>query len=128
MNSVNPEIIVPKLTGRYNINEYFNAVLLSKPLSKQATSVIPLLDIPGAIATAWYNPIAIASLNVISLSFFVPSESFANNKAIAVTKNPIPTKKIFLAKTSSSKSLVKYPNNATGIVQTTSNQQYLNSS
>ena len=47
---------------------------------------------------AWNKPIIIASLKVISLSFFVPLEFITNSKANPVIKNPIPTKKMFLDK------------------------------
>ena len=51
-----------KLIGIYNINEYFNAVLLSSPLNKPPIKVDPLLLIPGTTATTWVSPITIESV------------------------------------------------------------------
>ena len=50
--SLTPKIIVPTLTGKYNMNVYFRAVSLFKLQSKQATKTVPLRDIPGTIVTA----------------------------------------------------------------------------
>ena len=50
--SLTPKIIVPTLTGKYNMNVYFRAVSLFKLQSRQATKTVPLRDIPGTIVTA----------------------------------------------------------------------------
>ena len=50
--SLTPKIIVPTLTGKYNMNVYFRAVSLFKLHKRHATKTVPLRDIPGTIVTA----------------------------------------------------------------------------
>ena len=52
ITSFTPNNIDAILTGKYNMNVYLIAVLLSSPLNRDATNTNPLLDIPGTTDTA----------------------------------------------------------------------------
>ena len=71
-------------TGIYNINVYFKESLWFILHNKHPTKVIPDLDNPGIRAIIWNSPIIMASLIVISVSFFNPLEFLTNSKEIAV--------------------------------------------
>ncbi len=88
--SLKPNSVVPRLTGIYNINEYFNAVLLSKSLNNPPISVEPLLLIPGITAITCVIPMKILSRIVKSLSLFFPFMFLTKNKNSDVSRKAIP--------------------------------------
>ena len=91
IKSFTPNIIVPKLIGIYNINEYLRAALLLISLNKAAIKVEPLLEIPGITDIICTSPINIESFQVKSLSSLDPLMFFTKNKNNAVSKKEKPT-------------------------------------
>ena len=112
------------LTGKYNINVYFKAVVLLKLHNKHPTNTVPLLLIPGIMVTASISPIIMASLSVISLSSFEPLIPLTMNNRIAVIINAIA--KYFILYLFSKTSLKRIPVIPTGIVLIIMYKQYLN--
>ena len=115
----------PIETGKYSINEYLIDESLDNPISKHPTKTAPLLLIPGKSATISNNPIIIASLYVISSSFFLPLYLRTINNIIAVIMNATPSN--FGLIKASIWSLNNIPAIAAGILPTTISKQYLKS-
>ena len=84
-------IVVARVMGIYNINEYLKAVSLFRFVIIPPTIVAPLLLIPGKSATTWKNPIINASVFVISFSFLYPFRFLIiyKNIAVIISANPI---------------------------------------